>query len=65
MSRRRCAASNPLFAAIALDALACTPNAYAETADELKQTIDVLTRQVAELERQHVVTARERASDAI
>jgi hypothetical protein len=64
MSRRQCAARKPLFAAIALGALACTPNAYAETVDELKQAIDGLTRQVAELERQQAVAAREHAADA-
>jgi hypothetical protein len=64
MSRRHGATCKPLFAAITLGALACTPLAHAETIDELKQAIDALTRQVAELERQQAAAARERASDA-
>jgi hypothetical protein len=64
MSPRQRAARKPLFAAITLGALACTPLAHADTIDELKQAIDALTRQVAELERQQAAAARERASDA-
>jgi hypothetical protein len=64
MSRRHGATCKPLFAAITLGALACTPLAHADTIDELKQAIDALTRQVAELERQQAAAARERASDA-
>jgi hypothetical protein len=64
MSRRHGATCKPLFAAITLGALACTPLAHAETIDELTQAIDALTRQVAELERQQAAAARERASDA-